>query len=790
MSNNSCFTINAEVARTVLTDEYAVYKTERFCTRFRELKGADTFVSKIADALILSGALKHVKPAPVSYRVRTGAHNLFFTVKERALVFFLYSTAEDLIRINDRRLVLFMAAHPAFEATVTESGLRPDENDFTKLYRVAEAEGINYPRLNSLQRGAVEAEDRSVLVQGVAGSGKTNLCIDKILYTASRNYAGKTLYTTYSRGLLLDTARRINCIKRNISELIAANEQGNVIVRGKDIKRALEYKLGVYLTNSENWIGQLRTIRDYLENKLECALISDIYGECADAEVVARDESYFVNDFVRSPANRVQGLFKRLTAFGAEIVYKEIYGYIYGKARGSEPDEESYVRERSDDFSKAEAEALFRIAKEYRSFLKEHSSSVNPLMAKELLEKGAFPEYSLIVADEVQDFTETELNLLKKASLKLFAVGDALQMINPSFFSFSYLKSLMWQEGEKNLELKHNYRSTKKIAELTEKLADLNMSLFGTHNFVIRSRIVDSNVNTSAVYVNGGAFADMLKEASLDGFTVIVGDRAEKESMRKRLPYAEILTVSEAKGLERDVVVMYNVLSGRSDKWHALEKMRLNRKTAYENSVYRYYFNLFYVGLTRAKSHLTVFESRGTEIFKSFFESQFTLADAEDAVKRMGKLLEHVETDDSELKRRAEEFMRLGQYDNAMLAADRMRDDSLRRDTMQEVKIHSDYVRTGDYRGAGIAFWEKGMYEKAREMFNLSKDYGLIEFMDACIGKGSAAPDYSIVSYFNEVTDPSAGKLITDTLANDLEAMKKIQRDTKAKLAAIRRKHG
>ena len=781
--------VKADVTRTVLTDEYAVYKTERFCTEYRELKDADAFVSKLTDALFLSKMTPESDPPSGSYRLQAGPHNLFFSVRSGDPVFFAYRSDDNKIRINDRRLSVYMSVHPEFEIALSESGLKPSEADFTKLYRVAEADGVNYPKLNPRQRAAVEAEDSSVLIQGVAGSGKTNLCIDKILFTASRNYAGKTLYTTYSRGLLTDTAKRVNTIKQNVDALLKAFDEKKVVVIGKDLKRALEYKLGVYLLNDENRVEQLKSVRDYLENKVEFALIPDLYARYAKSGKTTADESFFMKEFASS-YNRVGGLFKKLTGIGAEIVYKEIYGYIHGMKRDGALSEDRYVRERACDFTRAEAETIFRIAKEYSVFLKEHNAADNAMMAKELEEKGNVPRYSVVVADEVQDFTETELSFLKSVSLKLFAVGDALQMINPSYFSFAFLKSLVWREGHKSVELKHNYRSTKKIAELTEKLGELNMSRFGTHNFVLRSRIVDSNVETSAVYVHGGAFRELLKKASLDGYTLIVGDRREKERLREALPSSEILTVSEAKGLEREVVILYNVLSGHIDKWSALEKARLNRKTADENSVYRYYFNLFYVGVTRAKSHLTVFESREIPFFKPFFETEFSAESAEGAITRLEKILERVETDDAELKRRVEEFIRLGQYDNAMIAADRIRDDVVRRESLEEVRVYSLFVNKGDYRGAGIAFWEKGMYAKAREMFSLSGNRGLIEFMDACIGKGNSALDYGIVSYFNEVTDPSAGRLITETLNEDLEQMKKTQREVKQKLSSIRRKHG
>ena len=65
-----------------------------------------------------------------------------------------------------------------------------------------------------------------------------------------------------------------------------------------------------------------------------------------------------------SSYNRVGGLFKKLTGIGAEIVYKEIYGYIHGMRRDDALSEERYVRERACDFTRAEAETIFRIAKE------------------------------------------------------------------------------------------------------------------------------------------------------------------------------------------------------------------------------------------------------------------------------------------------------------------------------------------------------------------------------------------------------------------------------------------
>ena len=67
--------------------------------------------------------------------------------------------------------------------------------------------------------------------------------------------------------------------------------------------------------------------------------------------------------------------------------------------------------------------------------------------------------------------------------MKMFCVGDALQMINPSYFSFAYLKGLMYdKEYTLVSELKHNYRNSQAIAEIIDLLGDLNKTIFGTHS--------------------------------------------------------------------------------------------------------------------------------------------------------------------------------------------------------------------------------------------------------------------------------------------------------------------
>ena len=125
---------------------------------------------------------------------------------------------------------------------------------------------------------------------------------------------------------------------------------------------------------------------------------------------------------------------------------------------------EEYKRLRKDGFSGKECEIIYLIAKDYKNHLLRHKLKDNNLMSRELLQRlDEIEKYSLAIIDEAQDMTEVNLYLMKNIAIKLFCVGDALQMINPSYFSFAYLKRLLYEKDITTVsELKHNYRNSPK----------------------------------------------------------------------------------------------------------------------------------------------------------------------------------------------------------------------------------------------------------------------------------------------------------------------------------------
>ena len=781
-----------DMRKIALSSENRIYKTEGFITLTRKTAMIDAFVSRVAEGLFRANV-----PSDGCFTVRTedGLYTLYLYRKsgfyQNEIVFYRFNCSEAGDGGVDRRLKTLFE-NDALPLVMQDTAETIAKEDLERLYLVSGSDGIiNFPYLNDAQRKIVETEDANVLVQGVAGSGKTNVCVEKIVYCACRNYRGGVLYTTFSRGLLTETKNRVELFVRNIDDFVSAYESGNVIFLDGDHKRSVENKLGIPFSVDEDGeiISALKRISAYLSEKVDYLLIEDIYEKHFDSVRVA-GESVFVNEYLAGGNVRLSGALDKIKNISPEIIYKEIYGMIFGKYELDSPSEmmgkEEYIRSRQDSFTRRECEIIHSVAVDYAEFLNKNHYTDNNLMSREIIKTVTAHEYSLGVIDEVQDFTQVNLCLIKLLCRKMFCVGDALQMINPSYFGFSYLKRLMYGDVTEVRELKHNYRSTQKIERIAEQLGKMNIQRFGTHSFVLGGESVPSPLPSEAVFVKDNSFVQSLGDKRFENLTVVVGSQKKKERLKKILGKTEILTVAEIKGLERNTIILADVLTDNADKWRYLHDMTLNRKTADENSVFRYYFNLFYVGISRARQYLVVAETDYPKFFDKLFDDNFKRKNKDGALAFLRDVAGRLELDDDEFVERIEKFCSLEQYDNARFAADRLSSDELRASKLVYISVHEKFLRYGKYREAGVEYWRHGMDGAAREMFTRSGDEKLFPLMDACLQGGSAL-DPEIVRFYTLVDDNDLAKnIILDTLNNDC---KEIAASFKAATTEMKRKH-
>lgn len=787
------FDVNTQ--KILLSSKSVLYKTENFIKQTKYIANVDFFVSKLSEAITKNiNDIVFAENFDVDslncFCIKTNKNDLSFVFKfgyqigadlnKFDIVFFDVDFADKQIRQNDQRLNVFLSSNKNFKVSVSKAKRFCKEQDFIKLYLVSNQCGINLPKLNAKQKEIVETTNKNVLVQGVAGSGKTNVCIDKIIFSACQNYGGKVLYTTFSRGLLVDTKLKIEAYKAELEDFLKTYQTGNVEFLDGDHKKALENKFGIYFFSDDdsNIIDKIKRVAEFLNSKVDFLLVEDIYKNVfGNATFV--DQEYFVNKYSKTMTNhQLAKGFAKLQNFSKEIIFKEIFGMILGFYDLKNPQQilplQAYVDLRQNSFSKQECETIYQIALDYQKHCLQNGLLDNNSASKCLLKTVSQPQYSLAIIDEVQDYSQVNLCLFKKLSIKMFCVGDALQMINPSYFSFGYLKNLLFEKDVTAVsELTNNYRNSKKIEQIIDSLAQINKAEFGTHSFVLKGQSIDSGTKTTAVYVNATDFASQIAKSGFDNFTFVVSSAQKKAELRKIIKNQEILTVSEVKGLERNTVVAYNLLSDNRDKWQLLQSQKVNHKQADENSVFRYYYNLFYVGVSRAKQNIFVVENSNIQQFSNFFKTQFENASTAGAIKTLADIVSKIQFTQAEVFERVAEFVKLGQYDNARFMATKILDDVKRTQTEQTIDINQQFISAGRYREAGIKFWQFGMTEQAKQQFVLSGDQKLIELVDACNKNSAGGLGIDIVSYFDDVKDNSvAQKFIVETVQQDLADLK------------------
>ncbi len=782
----------ADNTKIALSSKRAAYKTEAFSAATRKILGIDVFLSRVAEGIF--AAELYLPEGCFSIQTEDGLFTAYVCggkgrTSDGDVIFYKFLNVGQDEGGVDRGLKEYLSSRKEIALILRDTEDAAKEEDLLRIYLVSGSDGmVNFPHLNEAQRKIVETEDANMLVQGVAGSGKTNVCVEKIVYCACRNYRGRVLYTTFSRGLLSETRDRVELFGRNMDDLVAGYEAGRVVFLDSDHKRAVENKLGIpFSVESDGQIfATLKRISAFLKENVDYFLIEDLYAERFERRPVA-GESVFLKEYLGDKGSRLSGALDKIKNISPEIIFKEIYGMIFGKYELDSPQDimakDDYIKARADSFTPRECEVIYSVALDYADFLKKRGYADNNSMSREILAAASAPEYSVGVIDEVQDFTQVNLCLIKTLCRKMFCVGDALQMINPSYFNFGYLKRLMYGDVTGVSELKHNYRSTRVIEEIAEKLGEMNIARFGTHSFVLKGESVPSALDSKAAFVRDKGISHALGGKRFENLTVIVGSAAKKEKLKKSMGNIEILTVAEAKGLERNAVILLDVLSDSADKWRYLYEMSLNRKTADENSVFRYYFNLFYVGISRARQYLMVVESAPPKLFDAFFDECFENMDRERALGFLRNIAGQLEIGDDEFRDRIEKFCTLEQYDNARAAADRMSSEEQRQKQLVYIAVHEKYLRYGRFREAGIEFWRKGYDNEAREMFVRSHDEALFPLMDACLKGGSSALKPDIVRFYPLVEDNDLAKnIILDTLSSDSKEIFAALKETQAKM--------
>ena len=354
------------------------------------------------------------------------------------------------------------------------------------------------------------------------------------------------------------------------------------------------------------------------------------------AETLQRLQRHLVKDEV--PPGEAQAVLKAL----AEVVQESRTLGLHRTERQKDLlslEEYLALDEARSVFSPEERRTLHQIATAYQNWLQkndlwdDNDLALAVMKLAETARAKGEPLFDALVVDEVQDLTEVQirmLTLLVPSMEDIFFAGDANQIINPTYYSNERLAKLKYlQTGKADRfirTLQKNYRSQAAIVELANRLSEIRRKCIAKEDE--KSELLETAVTYGNLPFRLEGGRENLRQAlevlsETASAAILVAEEEDAELLRKRYPdlrLDNLYTVREAKGREFEYVFTWNITGRYKEAWQDILSLK-----ARKNALYRYYFNLFYVSITRARRNLCVYEDRnvfeGYEDLYSYFST-------------------------------------------------------------------------------------------------------------------------------------------------------------------------
>ena len=462
-------------------------------------------------------------------------------------------------------------------------------------------------------------EDNNLIVQGIAGSGKTTVALHRIaflLYQLERLnsnnvliFSPNNIFTEYISDVL-PSLGEANTLQTTFADYLSAfikeykdvetftdfvsryytyQEQDPELVKYKQSDRIIRH-LDAYL---EDYINNCKYISSFTENEIN---------------YVDKDD---INEMLHYKYNRLP-LFER-----TEEIAKKLSSNFY---RGSGKKNKTFgklLRENS-NFKKDYQEIYKNFWKSEFTDYKLPDSVINSFVNKKVINyedallfayiKGTLEGFlyeaniKQVIIDEAQDYNKLQYIIISKIFQKadFTILGDINQNINP-YYEYKSLEELkdLFKGDTKYLELLKTYRSSPEIIEYTNKILNLkHVNAIRKENnkpVIIRKGIKDlktsliedvnklqSEYKSTAIITKDNVEAEKIYNLLKDEFDISIVEASSKKFNKELI----IIPAYTAKGLEFDSVIIYN---DRNNSYKSNEK------------------NLLYVACTRCQHELYIY---------------------------------------------------------------------------------------------------------------------------------------------------------------------------------------
>ncbi len=461
--------------------------------------------------------------------------------------------------------------------------------------------------------------DHNLIVQGIAGSGKTTVALHRIAFLlyrienlTSNNiliFSPNNIFTEYISDVLPSLGEN-NTLQTTFNDYLS-----NFISEYKNVEEFTDFIARYYSyseTNPDLILYKqsdeiIENLDNYLENYVNnCKCLNDITE--SQIHKVSKEE---INQMIQYKYN-VMPLFERF-----DEISKKLSATFY---KGQQKKAATFKKLLKDNLNIKQdyKEIYFNFFKSDYCKIKLSDSEIKSFINKEIINyedallfsyiKGyleGFPyENSIkeVIIDEAQDYNKLQYIIISKIFKKadFTILGDINQNINP-YYKYNSLADLkkVFKEECKYIELLKTYRSSPEIIEYTNKILNLshvNAIRRKTNKpVIIRKNIKDlktmliNDINylineyqSCAIITKDMKEADKLYSLVKDYYDISIIDGNTKKFHKDLV----IIPAYIAKGLEFDSVLIYN-----------------NRENSYRKNER----NLLYVACTRAQHELCIY---------------------------------------------------------------------------------------------------------------------------------------------------------------------------------------
>ena len=349
---------------------------------------------------------------------------------------------------------------------------------------------------------------------------------------------------------------------------------------------------------------------------------------------------------------------------------------------------EEYQRipEENTTIEKDKKKIVWDICSRYDKYLQDNNLYDDNDLIREVFAKGLSDDdkYEFTVVDEVQDYTELQLFLIRSLTNgdRIVFAGDEHQNINPASFSESRMRSLFYNNSKESplkiIRLKKNYRCQQGIIDITNELATVRRKTIARKaaemeedetskrekiatptRLQFSSENLDSCISTILQYPKAVILVanEDTKEKILERIkglkeTLIEQIGLDKYNARE---HTSVYTVAEIKGMEYEYVLGYNLVGAFTDVWQRIFKEGRGK------TKFRYYYNLLYVAMTRARYYFCIIDKQLSNELESNLSFKY-VSDFDPAELYLNQLID----DEKNWLEQAEKYEKEGKFQDAI----------------------------------------------------------------------------------------------------------------------------